>query len=287
MKTNAAVIGMIFAGSVFAALAVDAPPKERPPVSREKASYAIGVNIGSNFKRQDVDVEPESFLKGLKDAMAGSPTMTEAEIRETLMAFQQELTAKQQEKRRLLSEKNKVEGEKFLTENKTKPGVVSLESGLQYKVITEGSGPSPGPTDIVEVNYRGTLIDGTEFDSSAKGGKPWTTPVNGVIKGWSEALTHMKAGSKWQLFVQSDLAYGEFGNGQKIGPNAALVFDIELVSFKPAPPPPPAAAPLTSDIIKVPSADEMKKGAKIETLKAEDVEKMIKDQQAKEGKAKQ
>jgi len=146
---------------------------------------------------------------------------------------------------------------------------------------------APSPTDLVEVNYRGTLIDGTEFDSSAKAGRPASFAVNGVIRGWSEALMRMKVGSKWQLFVPADLAYGEFGKQPNIGPNATLVFELELLSAKAPPPPPAAAAPLTSDIIKVPSAEEMKKGAKIETLKAEDVERMIKEQQAKEAKPKQ
>jgi len=267
-------------------MAVDATPKDKPPVTKEKVSYAIGVNIGSNFKRQEVEVDFDQLLKGMKDAVAGTPAVTDAEIRETLTQFQQEMAAKQQEKRRVLSEKNKAEGEKFLTENKSKPGVITLTNGLQYKVITEGTGVIPASTDIVEVNYRGTLIDGTEFDAS-KPGAPLNRALNGLIKGWQEAITRMKIGSKWQLFVPSDLAYGEFGKQPNIGPNAALVFEMELLSAKAPPPPPPAAAPLTSDIIKVPSAEEMKKGAKIETLKAEDVERLIKEQQAKENKPKQ
>jgi hypothetical protein len=148
--------------------------------------------------------------------------------------------------------------------------VVTLTNGLQYKVITEGTGDVPKPEDTVTANYRGTLIDGTEFDSSAKTAKPATFRVTGVIKGWTEALTRMKIGSKWQLFIPPYLAYGERGSGLHIGPN---------VSIQPPPPPPTPAAPLTSDIIKVPSLEEMKKGAKIETIKAEDVEKLIKQEQ--------
>jgi len=201
-----------------------------------------------------------------------------------LQQFQQELAAKQQEKRRVLGEKNKVEGAKFLAENKTKPGVKELPNGLQYKVLTEGSGASPTLSDIIEVNYRGTLIDGTEFDASPAG-QPLSHPLNQLIRGWQEAVTRMKTGAKWQLFIPADLAYGEFGSGPKIGPHATLVFEMELLGFKA--PAPAAASPLTSDIIKVPSAEEMKKGAKIETIKAEDVEKLIKEEQSKQKPATQ
>jgi len=286
MNTKAALLTIFAVGSALVATATDATSKDKPPVSKEKVSYAIGVNIGGNFKRQDVDVDFDQLLSGIKDAVAGAPKVTEAEVRETLMQFQQEMMAKQQEKRRQLGEKNKAEGEKFLAENKTKPGIITLTNGLQYKVITEGTGETPKPDSVVEVNYRGTLIDGTEFDAS-RPGQPLNRAVTGLIKGWQEALMRMKTGSKWELYVPSDLGYGEFGQGAKIGPNAALIFDMELIAVKAPPPPPPAAAPLTSDIIKVPSAEEMKKGAKIETLKAEDVERMIKEQQAKEGKPKQ
>jgi FKBP-type peptidyl-prolyl cis-trans isomerase FklB len=281
MNTKAAIIGILAVGTFFAARAEDAKPAEKPPVSKEKASYAIGVNIGGNFKRQDVDVDFDQLLSGIKDAVTGTPKLSEAEMRDTLMQFQQELMAKQQEKRRQLAEKNKTDGEKFLAENKSKPGVVTLASGLQYKVVTQGSGETPKPDSIVEVNYRGTLIDGTEFDAS-RPGQPLSRPLTQLIKGWQEALALMKIGGKLQLFVPADLGYGEFGSGPKIGPNSTLIFDMELVAIKAPQPPPPAAAPLTSDIIKVPSAEEMKKGAKIETLKAEDVERMIKEQQAKE-----
>jgi FKBP-type peptidyl-prolyl cis-trans isomerase FklB len=284
MSSKTSFLSALVLGTVLATHAQTPSPAsapERPPVSKEKAGYAIGVNIGSNWKRQEIEVDYNELVRGLKDAMTGTPTMTEAEIRETLMQFQQELGAKQQEKRRLLGEKNKTEGTKFLAENKSKPGVQELPSGLQYKVLGDGNGASPSLTDIVEVNYRGTLIDGTEFDASPAG-QPLSRPLNQLIRGWQEAMTRMKIGGKWQLYVPADLAYGEFGFGAKIGPNATLIFDVELLGFKAPPPPPAPAAPLTSDIIRVPSAEEMKQGAKIETIKAEDVEKLIKEEQAKQ-----
>ena len=246
---------------------------------KEKASYAVGLNLGNNWKRQDIELDYDQVLRGLKDTRDGKPLLNDQEAAEVLKKFQQELFAKQQEKRRLAGEKNKKEGEAFLAENKNKPGIITMTNGLQYKVITEGTGEIPKPEDMVTVNYRGTLIDGTEFDSSAKAGKPATFRVTGVIRGWTEALKQMKAGSKWQLFIPPDLAYGEFGKPPSITPNATLLFDLELLSIQPPPPPPAPPAPLTSDIIKVPSLEEMKKGAKIETIKAEDVEKLQKQQQ--------
>jgi FKBP-type peptidyl-prolyl cis-trans isomerase len=176
--------------------------------------------------------------------------------------------------------KNKAEGEAFLATNKDNPGVVALPDGLQYKVITGGTGAVPTVADTVTVNYSGKLLDGTEFDSSYKRGQPASFPVTGVIHGWTEALTQMKAGSKWQLFIPPDLAYGPQGR-PGIPPNAVLIFEVELLSTQTPPsatPAPPSAPPLTSDIIKVPSADEMKKGAKIEVIKPEDAQQMQKPQ---------
>lgn len=246
---------------------------------KEKVSYAVGANLGGTWKRQEIDLDFDQLLQGLKDGTAGKATLTEQEIREVLNKYQQELMAKQQEKRRLDGEKNKELGAAFLADNKAKPGVITLTNGLQYKVITEGTGDIPKPEDTVTVKYRGTLIDGTEFDNSEKApGGTATFRVTGVIRGWTEALTRMKTGSKWQLFIPADLAYGERGSGQKIGPQATLIFDVELVSIQP-PAPPAQTTPLTSDIIKVPSLEEMKKGAKIETIKAEDVDKLVKEQQ--------
>lgn len=199
---------------------------------KDKVSYSIGLNIGNNFKSQSVDINTDVLLKGIKDALSGGkPLMTEKEIQETMTAFQKEMTAKQAERAKVLGEKNKKEGETFLAANKKKEGVKTTSSGLQYKVIKAGSGAKPKTTDTVTVNYRGTLIDGTEFDSSYKRGEAATFPLNGIIPGWVEALQLMPIGSKWQLFVPFNLAYGERGSGREIGPNAALIFEVELVSI--------------------------------------------------------
>lgn len=200
---------------------------------REKISYIIGMDIGNNLKKQAIDVDPDIFLRGLKDALSGvKPLMSEDEVREVTTAFRQEMMSKQAEESKKLAEKNKKEEETFLAENSRKEGIKTLPSGLQYKVITEGTGKSPKESDTVNVNYRGTLIDGTEFDSSYKRGQPATFPVNGVIPGWTEALQLMKEGAKWQLFIPANLAYGEKGAGNIIGPNATLVFEVELISIK-------------------------------------------------------
>jgi FKBP-type peptidyl-prolyl cis-trans isomerase FklB len=213
---------------------VFAGEKNELKTQKEKVSYAIGMDMANSLKRNSIDVDIEALVKGIKDIISGQKTlMTEQEQRETLVAFQKELQAKQQEKMKALAEKNKKEGEAFLAENKKKLGMKILPSGLQYKVITEGSGPSPKDTDTVTVNYRGTLIDGTEFDSSYKRNEPATFPVKGVIKGWTEALLLMKEGSKWQLFIPSNLAYGERGAGSMIGPNATLIFEVELIKVGP------------------------------------------------------
>jgi FKBP-type peptidyl-prolyl cis-trans isomerase FklB len=202
---------------------------------RDKVSYIIGLDIGSNMKSRSVDVDPDILLRGLKDGLAGNNPALEAEdIHETMKVFREEMAKKQEEETKKLAEKNKKEGEEFLTENKKKEGVKTLPSGLQYKVITEGTGKTPKATDTVTVNYKGTLIDGQEFDSSYKRGEPATFPVSGVIKGWTEALQLMKEGSKWQIFIPADLAYGEKGAGNVIGPNATLIFDVELISVKEA-----------------------------------------------------
>jgi FKBP-type peptidyl-prolyl cis-trans isomerase FklB len=200
---------------------------------KEKVSYIIGVNIGRNLQTQSVEVDPDMISKGMKDVASGAKLlMTDDEMKATMTAFQQEMMKKREEELKKAGEKNKAEGEAFLAANKKKPGVIALPSGLQYKVITRGKGKSPKATDTVTVNYKGTLIDGTEFDSSYKRGEPASFPVNGVIKGWTEALQLMKEGSKWELFIPPDLAYGEKGAGNVIGPNATLVFEVELLSFK-------------------------------------------------------
>jgi FKBP-type peptidyl-prolyl cis-trans isomerase len=255
---------------------------------KEKTSYSIGANWGNSLKRQEVEVDLEAAIRGLRDGLAGKSVLTDQELREALSALNQEIRAKMEEKRKHLGETNKQEGEKFLAENKTKPGVITLPSGLQYKVLAEGSGESPKSNDVVTANYRGTLIDGTEFDSSSKSGQPLVRPANMLIKGWTEALQLMKPGAKWQLFIPPDLAYGERGSGAQIGPNATLIFEMELVSFKPPSPPPVAPAqPVTSDIIKVPSKEELEKGAKIQILKPEDVEREQKLEAEKKKKQEQ
>ncbi len=200
---------------------------------KDKVSYSMGLNLGKSLMRQPFEVDMDIFLRGFNDAVhKRKPLMTDQEMRETEIAFQKEMGEKQAQMMKAVAEKNKKEGETFLAENKKKEGVKNLPSGLQYKVITEGKGASPKATDTVTVNYKGTLIDGTEFDSSYKRGQPATFPVNGVIKGWTEALQLMKTGSKWQLFIPSDLAYGDKGAGPQIGPNAVLIFEVELLSIK-------------------------------------------------------
>lgn len=199
---------------------------------KDKVSYSIGMDIGNNLKKQSIEVDPDILARGIRDVMSGKePLLSAEEARETLGALQKELMAKAQARTKELAEKNRKEGDRFLAENGKKEGVVSLPSGLQYKVLESGSGPSPGKTDTVETNYRGTLVDGTEFDSSYTRGEPAVFPVNGVIPGWTEALQRMKVGDKWRIFVPPDLAYGERGAGP-IGPNATLVFEIELLSIK-------------------------------------------------------
>jgi FKBP-type peptidyl-prolyl cis-trans isomerase FklB len=213
------------------------PGKTQTPLAlktqKDKFSYALGMNLGANLHKQSVPVDPNIMARGLKDALAGGKTLlTEEEARAAITAVQNDMREKQQAKMQAAGDANKKEGEAFLADNKAKEGVVALPSGLQYKVLKEGNGPKPAATDSVVCNYRGTLINGTEFDSSTKHGGPATFPVNGVIKGWTEALQLMPVGSKWQLFVPSDLAYAERGAGGDIGPNATLIFEVELVSIQ-------------------------------------------------------
>jgi FKBP-type peptidyl-prolyl cis-trans isomerase FklB len=179
-----------------------------------------------------MEIDPAILLRGLKDEMAGKTVMTDMEAHNTLMQAQQEAKKKIDETRQASMEPNKKAGDAFLAANKTKEGVVTLPSGLQYKILKEGTGPKPTPADSVVCNYRGTLIDGKEFDSSYKRGQPATFPVGQVIKGWTEALQLMPVGSKWQLFVPADLAYGDRGAGPDIGPGATLIFEVELISIK-------------------------------------------------------
>jgi len=244
--------------------------------AREKASYGIGIYFANQVKRSSMDVDVDVLASAIKDVMAGrEPRLTDQQAQEAIQAYQKEAQAK-------AAEKNKKEGEAFLAENKKKPGVktltVKLADGttaeMQYKVITEGTGAIPKSNDIVSVNYRGTLVNGKEFDSSAKRNAPLKRAANQLVRGWTEALQMMKTGSKWELYLPAALAYGERG-GQGIEPGATLIFEMELLSFEvPQPPAPPQ--PLTSDIIRVPSAEELKAGAKVEVIKAEDLEKQTK-----------
>lgn len=288
MHMRLKLIAVIATGALgLSAWAADSSELKDP---KQKFSYSLGMSLGNNLKRSGIAVEQmdqENFLRGLKDSMVGGKTLlNEMESRQAIMDFQREA-------RTQLGEKNKKAGEAYLAENKTKEGIktlaVTLPGGtngtaeLQYKVLAEGSGEMPKTNDTVTVNYRGTLIDGTEFDSSYKRGQPATFPVNGVIRGWTEALKLMKPGAKWQLAIPSELAYGERGSGANIGPNCTLLFEVELVSAQPrvAPQPAAPAQPVTSDIIKVPSKEELDKGAKIEVIKAADLEKLKEAEKAK------
>ena len=193
----------------------------------------IGSGVAAKLKQQPLDVDQAVLLRGFKDALAGSKTLLTAEEERTvLMQLSLEARKKQEEQMKLAAEPNKKIGEEFLAANKTKDGVVTLPGGLQYKILTAGTGPKPTAADTVSCNYRGTLIDGTEFDSSYKRGQPASFALNQVIKGWTEALQLMPVGSKWQLFIPSDLAYGDPGRGPQIGPGATLIFEIELLSIQ-------------------------------------------------------
>lgn len=216
-------------------LAARASAEEAPVLKtqQDKVSYSIGVEAGRNYKRMGVEVDADLLVKGLRDALSSDKLlMTDEEIRATMTAYQAELRQKQAQATRLAAENNKKAGEAFLTDNKTKEGVVTLPSGLQYKILKVGDGKTPTEADTVECNYRGTLIDGTEFDSSHRRGQPATFKAAGVIPGWKEALKLMPVGSKWQLFVPHQLAYGERGVGRDIGPNATLIFEVELLAIK-------------------------------------------------------
>ena len=213
---------------------------------RDKESYALGMNIAKGMKAQSVDIDPAIMARAMRDILSGAkPLLTDDEMTAELKQLQEEIRAKQETARKDLGDKNLQEGQAFLAANRTKEGVVALPDGLQYKVLKEGNGAVPKPSDVIVCQYRGTLIDGTEFDSSAKHGGAVTFPVDRIIKGWSEALQRMPVGSKWQLFVPPDLAYGDRGAGQIIGPNAVLVFEIELMSIQPPQSQAPAPQPST------------------------------------------
>jgi FKBP-type peptidyl-prolyl cis-trans isomerase FklB len=242
---------------------------------KEKNSYAVGMFEGSRVKpflhEQSNEVDVSVVIKAFSDMLNDSTRITEAQEREVLTAFEMKLRAKQAEKQQAVTKA----GVDFLAKNKDQPGVNTLTNGLQYKILTMGTGEMPKADDMVTVNYQGTHVDGTEFDSSTKSGVH-EFQANHVIPGWTQALQLMPVGSKWQLFIPSDLAYGPRGHSPTIGPNETLIFEVELLATKPGPPAASATpSQMTSDIIKVPSAEGLKHGEKIETIKASDVGKIV------------
>jgi len=214
------------------------------PTQKDKVSYAIGMNLGKGLSHDSIEVDPNLIMQGLKDGLAGGKTlMTDEQVQATIAQLESQVREQMAARRQQDAVTNQKAGDAFLAANKTKSGVVVLPSGLQYKVLKEGTGPKPTTADVVNCNYRGTTIDGKEFDSSYKRGEPAKFPVKGVIKGWTEALQLMPVGSKWELYVPADLAYGERGAGGVIGPNETLIFEVELLSIEPPSPPQGAQQP--------------------------------------------
>ena len=205
----------------------------RALTEKEKRGYALGVELGSDVARQNMDVDPKFLMQGMTDGLSGGQLlMTVEDLNVILAQLQKEQGERMALDRKQYAEKNKKDGEAFLAANKSKEGVVALPSGLQYKILKPGNGQKPGLQDNIVCNYRGTLLDGTEIDSSYQRKEPSAFPMKGVIKGWSEALQLMPVGSKWQIFLPAELAYGERGNGRNIGPNATLIFEVELLSIQ-------------------------------------------------------
>ena len=271
------------ASSVVAPAAVD-PGAGKFASDLEKNSYAMGVLLAGDLKRQllrgQYENDTEVVIRAFSEALRGKTTIiTDGEANVILRNYSGEIRKKMEEKRKVDGEKAKTAGEAYLAENKKKEGVKVTASGLQYQVMKEGTGAKPTTNDTVQVHYRGTLIDGTEFDSSYSRGEPASFGVTRVIRGWTEALQLMPVGSKYKLAIPSDLAYGMNGSPPKIAPRSALVVEVELVGIRP--PPPAAPSPVvTSDIIRVPSAEDLKKGAKIEVIKASDAERLQQEAQA-------
>ncbi len=231
MKKESAVAALV----VFLLTALPAFSAEKVVLKtqKDKVSYAIGCNIGNDFKQKSIDINPNAFLQGMTDAMAGSPkSLTDKEMAEAMRTLRQELQTRQRESAEKAAARNKKEGAEFLAKNRLKDGVKVTPSGLQYKVIKEGKGNTPKASDTVTVHYRGTLIDGTEFDSSYRRNEPSTFPLSGVIRGWTEGLQLMRPGGTYELYIPSNLAYGERGAGEIIGPEAVLIFTVELISIK-------------------------------------------------------
>lgn len=240
-----------------------AEPAKELKTDVEKYSYAIGMDIGSRLKEQTLEFNPELIAQGLSDGYKGKAILSDDEAKQTLVALQQKMMEQQMAETKKKSEENLAAGQKFLEENKAKEGVKTTESGLQYKVVTEGTGPKPSVDDTVTVDYRGTLIDGTEFDSSYKRGQPVTFPLAGVIPGWTEALQLMPVGSKWELYIPASLAYGDRQVGNVIGPNSTLIFEVELKGIEPktAASPEAAVKPEAKPEAKKPEAKPAEKPA--------------------------
>ncbi len=222
------------AGVTLMAIAVNAQEKIDLKDPKQRSSYAIGVDIGSNMKRQELDIDAKALAAGLTEAFAGKPQMADAEIKQAITELRAQMMAKAETRDKTAGEKNVKDGETYLVANAKKEGVKTTASGLQYKVIKsgDGKGKTPKATDTVKVHYHGTLIDGSVFDSSVERGEPAEFPVNGVISGWTEALQLMKEGDKWQVYLPSKLAYGPQSPSPKIGPNSTLIFDVELLQVK-------------------------------------------------------
>jgi FKBP-type peptidyl-prolyl cis-trans isomerase len=223
------VIPVLALGLLVSSVSAEDKPDLTNP--KQKTSYALGLDIATTLKRQELDVDVKVLAAGIADGLAGKPALTEEEQRAVIMDLQKSARARAEEKQMAAAGTNLKAGEAFLAANAKKEGVKTTASGLQYKVINSGTGPSPKLTDVVKVHYHGTLIDGTVFDSSVRRNTPATFPVNGVIPGWTEALQLMKVGDKWKLFIPAKLAYGEQGPGP-IGPNATLIFEVELLGIE-------------------------------------------------------
>jgi FKBP-type peptidyl-prolyl cis-trans isomerase FklB len=224
---------VVVAGVALLACAAPGAYGQTLRTDQEKTSYAVGVQMGKDMKRYGISLDPDALARGFRDAYQGAKlALSEQEIAQLSANAQRQMAAKSAELMKQETEKNKREGDTFLARNRTAPGVRTLADGLEYKILKAGTGPTPRATDRVVVNYRGTFIDGTEFDSSYRRGQPIAVPVNGVIRGWSEALQLMPVGSKWQLFVPPHLAYGPQGAPPAIGPNETLIFEIELLAIQ-------------------------------------------------------
>jgi len=224
------ILAVLIAGTTTLTMAAE--PLKSLETEEQKVSYSLGMILGKRMVQDTTDLDINVFIQGVTDAFEGKKQLlTDEQSGKILSDYQRNLQQEQMEKVQQAGDANKKVGLDFLAENKEKEGVVTLESGLQYKILTEGKGPQPGPADVVKVHYTGSLINGTVFDSSVERGEPVSFPVNGVISGWTEALQLMPTGSKWQLYIPSDLAYGRNGN-RSIGPNETLLFEVELLEVE-------------------------------------------------------